>query len=123
MLFRGVRGAITIEENKEEVIIQATDRLLRKMIEDNDINPELVASVFISVTDDITDVFPARAMRSIEGWNHVPVMCMKEISVKSGLEKCIRVMMHINTDKSQQEIKHIYLERAVMLRPDIVNKK
>ena len=59
-MFRGVRGAITVQENKEEDIIQATDRLVQKMINDNQIEPEQVASVFISVTDDITEAFPAK---------------------------------------------------------------
>lgn len=122
MFFRGVRGAITIKENTEEEIIQATDRLLRKMIDENDIDPELVASVFISVTDDITATFPARAMRAIKGWDLVPVMCMKEASVRSALTNCIRVMMHINTNRNQQEIVHVYLEDAKVLRPDLVSR-
>jgi chorismate mutase len=120
-VFRGVRGAITIQENTEKDILQATDRVLRKIIQDNALLPEQVASVFISVTDDITAAFPARALRSIEGWNYVPVTCMKEITVDSALKKCIRIMMHINTDKSQQEIVHVYLEGAVSLRPDLLN--
>ena len=122
-MFRGVRGAITVNENNEQVIFQATDRLFKKIIQDNQIEPEQVASVFISVTDDITEAFPAKVLRSMEGWGYVPVMCMKEITVRSALEKCIRVMMHINTTKSQQEINHIYLEDAVSLRPDLVEKK
>jgi chorismate mutase len=121
-MFRGVRGAITVKENNEEVIFQATDRLFKKIIHDNQIEPEQVASVFISVTDDITEAFPAKVLRSMEGWSYVPVMCMKEITVRSALDKCIRVMMHINTSKSQQEINHVYLEDAVTLRPDLVVK-
>jgi chorismate mutase len=122
-MFRGVRGAITVKENNEEVIFQATDRLFKKIIQDNQIEPEQVASVFISVTDDITEAFPAKVLRSMEGWSYVPVMCMKEITVRSALDKCIRVMMHINTSKSQQEINHVYLEDAVTLRPDLAEKK
>jgi chorismate mutase len=122
-MFRGVRGAITVKENNEEVIFQATDQLFKKIIHDNQIEPEQVASVFISVTDDITEAFPAKVLRSMEGWSYVPVICMKEITVRSALEKCIRVMMHINTSKSQQEINHVYLEDAVTLRPDLVAKK
>jgi chorismate mutase len=121
-MFRGVRGAITVKENNEQVIFQATDRLFKKIIQDNQIEPEQVASVFISVTDDITEAFPAKVLRSMEGWSFVPVMCMKEMTVRSALEKCIRVMMHINTSKSQQEINHVYLEDAVLLRPDLVVK-
>jgi chorismate mutase len=121
-MFRGVRGAITVKENNEQVIFQATDRLFKKIIHDNQIEPEQVASVFISVTDDITEAFPAKVLRSMEGWSYVPVICMKEITVRSALDKCIRVMMHINTSKSQQEINHVYLEDAVTLRPDLVPK-
>lgn len=120
--FRGVRGAITIKEDTETEVLQATDRLFREMIEANEIEPEQVASVFISVTDDVTNAFPARAMRAIDGWSYVPVMCMKEMSVPNALQKCIRVMMHVNTRKGQREIQHIYLEKAVSLRPDLVKK-
>ena len=93
------------------------------MIHENQIEPEQVASVFISVTDDITEAFPAKVLRSMEGWSYVPVMCMKEMTVRPSFEKCIRVMMHINTSKSQQEINHVYLEDAVTLRPDLVVKE
>ncbi|MEH7345310.1 chorismate mutase [Bacillus sp. JJ1532] len=118
-MIRGVRGATTINENNEKEIIEATEILLRKMIEENSIDAEMVASVFISVTEDITAVFPAKAMRLIEGWKYVPVMCMREIPVDSSLEKCIRVMMHVNTNISQKDISHIYLRDAIKLRPDL----
>jgi len=120
-VIRGVRGAITVQVNTEKEIMQATDRLLHSMIVENEIAPEDVASVFISVTDDITEAFPAKVLRSLDGWSYVPVMCMKEITVSNALEKCIRVMIHVNTGKSQQEINHIYLENAVVLRPDLAN--
>ena len=118
-MIRGVRGATTINENKEIEIVEATEILLRKMIEENSIDAEMVASVFISVTEDITAVFPAKALRLIDGWKYVPVMCMREIPVDSSLEKCIRVMMHVNTNISQQDINHIYLGDAIKLRPDL----
>lgn len=119
MVVRGIRGATTITENTEQEILQATDQLVQKMIEKNELVPEDVASVFISVTDDITEAFPAKALRTLQGWSYVPVTCMKEITVSNALEKCIRVMMHVNTTKSQQEIHHIYLNGAVTLRPDL----
>jgi chorismate mutase len=118
-MIRGVRGAITIQENNEEEIIASTKRLLDEMIEANRISPESVASVFISVTDDVTATFPAKAMRLLEGWMYVPVMCMKEITVPTGIKLCIRVMMHVNTELGQADIEHIYLEEAVLLRPDL----
>lgn len=118
-MIRGVRGAITVSENDETEIIAATESLLRKMIENNAIDPNSVASVFISVTDELTAAFPAKAMRLIDGWTYVPVMCMTEIPVPSSLAKCIRIMMHVNTNVPQEEINHIYLGGAITLRPDL----
>lgn len=119
LVIRGIRGATTVNENNEIEIVEATKILLRKIIEENSLEAEMVASVLISVTEDITAVFPAKAMRLIDGWKYVPVMCMKEIPVTSSLEKCIRIMMHVNTNIPQQDINHIYLEKAIILRPDL----
>ncbi|WP_102274758.1 chorismate mutase [Cytobacillus massiliigabonensis] len=118
-MIRGIRGAITVSENRESEIIEATEILLRKIIEQNRIEANMVASIFISVTEDITDSFPAKAIRLIDGWTYVPVMCMREIPVPSALAKCIRIMMHVNTAIPQEEINHIYLGNAISLRPDL----
>lgn len=123
IVIRGIRGATTVTENKENEIIEATEILLRQMIEDNKIEANMVASVFISVTEDITATFPAKAIRLIDGWTFVPIMCLREIPVPSGLEKCIRIMMHVNTMIPQEEINHIYLENATSLRPDLKIEK
>ncbi len=69
------------------------------MIKLNQIHPDSVASVFISTTEDINAAFPAKALRKFEGWTYVPVMCMQEIPVPNSLKMCIRIMMHVNTDK------------------------
>jgi chorismate mutase len=122
-VIRGVRGAITVHENNEGEIVSATQRLAREVIKENGINPESVASVFISVTEDVTAGFPAKALRSIEGWSLVPVMCMQEIPVPGSLSKCIRIMFHVNTDARQEDVKHIYLEGAKVLRPDLIKAK
>lgn len=118
-MIRGVRGAITVNENDELEIISATERLLKEAIVSNNIAPDLVASIFISATDDVDAAFPARALRNLAGWTYVPVMCMQELSVPGSLQKCIRVMIHFNTEKTQEEVKHIYLEGAYGLRPDL----
>lgn len=122
-MIRGVRGAITVAENNEEQIIQNTERLLREMIRKNDIDPDQVASVFISATNDLNACFPAKALRKIDGWTYVPVTCMQEMAVEGSLEKCVRVMMHINTTRSQKEIRHVYMEKAKNLRPDLIDKE
>ncbi|KON87238.1 chorismate mutase [Sporosarcina globispora] len=118
-MIRGVRGAITIEKNNESEILESTEMLIREMIQENKIEAEDVASVFISVTEELTAGFPAKAMRSIEGWTYVPVMCMREIPVEGSLRNCIRVMMHVNSNAPQQNIRHIYLREAIQLRPDL----
>ncbi|OMF56391.1 chorismate mutase [Paenibacillus sp. FSL R5-0490] len=118
-MIRGVRGAVTVGKNCEAEILEATELLIRQMIQENKILSENVASVFISVTEELTAAFPAKAIRSIEGWTYVPVMCMKEIPVEGSLPNCIRLMMHVNTDAPQQNIRHIYLRGAIKLRPDL----
>lgn len=118
-MVRGVRGATTVENNDAQEITIETKHLIDKMIEMNAIEAEHVAQVIISVTNDIDAVFPAKAMRQLEGWQYVPVMCTREIPVPGSLPKCIRVMMTVNTTKSQRDIHHIYLKNAISLRPDL----
>jgi chorismate mutase len=89
------------------------------MIRENNINPEDVAQVIMTVTEDLTATFPAKALRTLNGWMYVPVMCMTEIPVPNSLEKCIRVMMTVQTDVKQEHIHHVYLGEAVKLRPDL----
>ncbi|KSU63466.1 chorismate mutase [[Bacillus] enclensis] len=119
MMMRGIRGATTVEENSEKEILLSTHELLGEMIASNRIDPDKVASVFISATADITRAFPAKALREFDDWKYVPVMCMQELDVPGGLERCIRLMIHYNTGCPQKDIKHIYLKKAVSLRPDL----
>lgn len=121
-MLRGLRGAVTIEKNEEQHIVDATERVMRELIVKNNIDAEKVASVFISVTEDIDAAFPAKALRLLEGWTYVPVMCMREIPVQNSLKMCIRVMIHLNTNIPQEEMEHVYLEKAVSLRPDLKQK-
>lgn len=118
-MIRGVRGATTVLRNESEEIISHTQKLIEEMVETNQIEAKDIANVFISVTKELNADFPAKALRRLSGWTYVPVMCMQEIEVVGGLEKCIRVMMTINTEKNQQEIQHIYQQEAVKLRPDL----
>lgn len=118
-MLRGVRGATTVSHNNEQEIIIAAEELFREMMKVNEINPEAVASVFISTTEDLDAAFPAKALRKLEDWTYVPVMCMRELPVPNSLKMCIRVMLHLNTDVAQQEIIHVYLNGAQVLRPDL----
>ena len=120
-MIRGMRGAITVNSNSVEEIISATEELLKELIEVNSILPEQVASVFISTTEDLNAAFPARALRKFTGWTYVPVMCMRELPVPNALPMCIRIMMHVNTAVTQEDIVHVYLKGAMVLRPDLGN--
>lgn len=121
-LIRGIRGATTVKENEESLIIKATDELLHEMIRQNNVKPETVAQVIMTVTQDLTAAFPAKALRTIDGWTFVPVMCMQEIPVPNSLEKCIRVLMTVETNEKQEDIQHVYLGDAIKLRPDLFIK-
>lgn len=123
MLVRGVRGATTVTANDREEILQATTELLHQIVEQNGIEPELIASIWITVTEDIDAVFPAVAVRSLPGWELVPIMCSVEMPVPGSLPLCVRIMLHVNTTKGQADIQHVYLNEAAKLRPDLVNRK
>ncbi len=122
MSVRGIRGAITVDVNEEGPMLDATIQLLNGIIEVNQFAPEDIASVFVTVTQDLDATFPARAIRQMAGWELVPLMCSLEVPVKGSLEKCIRLMVMVNTDASQKDIRHVYLNRAEALRPDLLGK-
>ena len=119
---RGVRGATTVIRNDKSEILEATAELLREMIHQNKIETDDIASAIITMTEELDAVFPAQAAREFLRWEHVPLMCAKEIPVAGSLKNCIRVMLHINTDKSPHEITHIFLGEAIRLRPDLVKE-
>lgn len=120
---RGFRGATTVKNNDATEILEETAKLVRHMVDVNHIEPSHISFVLFSVTDDLNASFPAKAARELEGWAHVPVMCMKEIDVPDSLERCIRVMLVAKTDLSQADIQHIFLNDAVKLRPDLASRE
>ncbi|AZK47179.1 chorismate mutase [Paenibacillus lentus] len=119
MYNRGIRGATTVTRNDEAEILQETAVLLKEIVARNEIEPEDICSVWITVTADLDATFPARAIRVLKGWELVPLMCSTEIPVKGSLPKCIRFLIQVNTNKSQREMKHVYLNEAKSLRPDL----
>ena len=115
---RGLRGATTVEQNDAGVILSATRELLEALQSANGLHPQDVASVFFTMTPDLDAAHPARAAREL-GWREVALMCAQEIPVPGSLPRCIRVLIHWNTDKAQGELQHVYLRRASSLRPDL----
>jgi len=115
---RGIRGAITVESDSAAAILAASRDLLSQIVTANGVDPADIASVLFTVTADLSAAFPAQAAREL-GWHQVPLMDAQEIPVPGSLARCIRVLIHWNTTKSQAEIQHIYLGQAATLRPDL----
>ena len=113
---RGVRGATTVTANERDKILAATRELLEQIARLNGVDPSDVASAWFTVTPDLDAEFPAFAAREI-GWTDVPLICGREIPVAGALAKCIRVLIHWNTDRAQSEIRHVFLHGARALRP------
>jgi chorismate mutase len=117
MYCRGIRGATTVEQNSREEILTATRELLQLLIKKNDLHKEDVASAIFTMTDDLDADFPALAARAL-GWTEVALICMREIPVPNSLRKCIRILLHVNTERRASEIQHVYIRGAVALRPN-----
>jgi chorismate mutase len=115
---RGVRGATTVSANTRDEILTATRQLIALMIRRNGIERADVASAIFTTTSDLDAEFPALAARQL-GWLDVPLLCGHEMSIPGSLPRCIRVLVHWNTDRPQSEIQHIYIRDAVTLRPDL----
>lgn len=115
---RGVRGAITVDANTPEAILEGTRLLLAMMIRQNGIEERDVASVIFTTTPDLTAEFPALAARQL-GWMQAALLCGHEMTVPGAIGRCVRILIHWNTTKSADQIVHVYLRDAERLRPDL----
>jgi chorismate mutase len=122
MAIRGIRGATTVDANTREQIIARTLELLEGLIARNRFAIEDIASAIFSVTDDLDAEFPAVAARKL-GWIYTPLFCTREIPVPGSLRSCIRVLLHVNSEKKQEEMIHLYLHDAIKLRPDLDHRE
>jgi chorismate mutase len=114
---RGIRGAITVLENKKEAISAATKELLQKMIRINEVEISDIACILFTTTSDLNAAFPAAAAREL-GWTQVPLLCGHEMNVPGSLPSCLRVLVLYNTDKKNEDMVHVYLGGAVTLRDE-----
>lgn len=118
MRIRGIRGAITVEEDRREVVIEATSRLLREILERNALDADDVVSIIFTATDDLQSVFPAEAARVV-GLAETPLLCTKELTVEGSMARVVRVLVHAHMDRSLADVHHVYLEGASALRQDL----
>lgn len=118
---RGIRGATTVERDDADEILTATRELLEEMIRLNQIDDfDVIASIFFTTTPDLHATFPAEGARAL-GMTLVPLLCFQEIPVEGRLQRCIRVLMQVNTPKGQNDMRHVYLREARSLRPDLTS--
>jgi chorismate mutase len=113
---RGIRGATTVAVNSADAILSATRELLALIVEANHVEIDDITSAFFTLTDDLDAAYPALAARQM-GWEDVALLCAREITVPGAQDRCIRVLLHVNTDRHLDEIRHVYLRDAVHLRP------
>jgi chorismate mutase len=118
MPVRGIRGATTVDVDEPPAILAATTELLQELFRANGIATfDEIASIVFTTTADLNSTFPAEAARGL-GLNDVPLLCAREIPVAGRTPRCIRILVHFNTDLTQREIRHVYLRDAKSLRPD-----
>ena len=119
MQVRGIRGATTVESNTREAILDSTRELLSEIVRLNDVETDAVASAYFTTTTDLNAEFPAVVARTEFGWTNVALMCGHEMDVPGSLRMCLRIMLHVNTERSQEDVCHVYLRGAAVLRPDL----
>ena len=119
MAVRGIRGAISVDADDPDQIRAATRELMEAILERNEITDfdDVISAVF-TTTPDLTSCFPAEAARSI-GMTTVPLLCAAEIPVQGAMPLCIRILLHVNSDRKPADIDHVYLREAQKLRPDM----
>lgn len=117
-MVRAIRGAIQVDANDRDAIIQGTTELVSEIMERNRLTTDDVISVLFTATPDLTSEFPALAARKL-GFHEVPLICCTEIDVPGALPRVVRLMAHVETDRPRSEIQHVYLRGAVALRQDI----
>ncbi len=120
---RGVRGATTVENDRKEEIWSAAAELVSAMLDANGIASEDIGAAIFSATEDLVSAFPSAGVRArVPGFDAVPLFDARQLAIEGSLPRCLRVLLLVDTEKRQQEIKHIYLREARKLRPDLEGK-
>ncbi len=116
---RAVRGATTVSADQPVLIREAVQEMLDAILDDNDLVPADIISALFTATPDLVSEFPAHAAR-LYGWTDIPLLCAQELPVSGALTRCIRVMVHAESTRTRNEIRHVYLRDAILLRADLL---
>jgi len=115
---RALRGATTFDVDEAEHVSDRVVELVHEMLERNGIEHDALVSIIFTATDDLTSTFPATAARRI-GLGDVPLICARELSIEGAMPRCVRVLMHLETELGRNELRHVYLHDARGLRDDL----
>ena len=118
---RGIRGATTVRENTAKAITEAVNELLDDLEAHNQLDPKEIICIFFTTTSDLDAIFPAAVARQRSNWDSIPLLDLQQMHVQGSLQRCIRVLIQVNTPQPQSAIIHRYLRQAKMLRPDLSN--
>lgn len=118
---RALRGATTVDGDDPGAIREHTRELLAALMASNDVETASIVSAIFTVTRDLESEFPARAARDL-GWTDVPLLCVHEMSVPGALPRCIRVLLHVESERPREAMRHVYLRGAIVLRPDLLGE-
>jgi chorismate mutase len=118
LMVRGLRGATTVDADTTEQVTERSQELVMHLMERNHLVEDDIVSMLFTATADVTSLFPATAIREI-GFGAVPLLCAAEIAVPGAMPLCIRVLVHVHTTKTRDEIHHVYLHGAQGLRDDL----
>ena len=115
---RAIRGATTVDEDSPDAITPRVVTLLTRIMERNDLVEDDIVSILFTATEDLVSIFPDAAARTM-GLGAVPLICARELSIVGSVPRCVRVMLHVTTDRPRDQIIHVYLEGAQGLRDDL----
>ncbi|MFV0258450.1 MAG: chorismate mutase [Acidimicrobiales bacterium] len=118
MAVRALRGATTVDADHPDEVHKRTTELLEALFARNDVGADDIISVFFTTTGDVRSVAPAAAARAF-GLTDVPLICAQEMPVDGSLERCVRLLLHLDTDRPRDELRHVFLRGATVLRPDL----
>lgn len=123
MYSRGIRGAITVESDTQEDLEKASVELFKQIIQKNEIEIKDISHIIFTMTKDLKNTYPAKFIRRNFDIQYVPLLCVNEMDIEPSLKKCLRMLVVVNTEKEQNQIKHVYLGGAKILRSDLANEQ
>jgi chorismate mutase len=118
MAVRALRGATTVDADTREQVEERVGELIAAVLERNAVMHDDLISMFFTSTSDVTSMFPATAARGV-GMGDVPLLCAQELNIDGGTPRCIRVLIHLNTERAREHLHHVYLHGASGLRDDL----